>query len=115
MKRELERMVVLVVMMWRIAGAITFDHCHRSPLRLAKIEVAEVEDIVEEYVIAQGRCPTVHDLVSAHYVRSEPRDPWGTPLTLKCPGEHERDAADVVSSGPDKTANTKDDIKSWEL
>jgi general secretion pathway protein G len=113
----LEMMVVLAII-GLIAGAIGVAIFHRweeARLSVAKTEVRKLEGSVEQYLIARGTCPTLEDLVNAHYERSEPKDPWGTPLTLKCPGEHERDAADVVSSGPDKKADTKDDIKSWEL
>jgi hypothetical protein len=77
--------------------------------------VRDVLGQVQQFLITKGKCPTVEDLVKEHPSRREPRDPWGNPVVIRCPGEHDQDAADVVSFGPDKKADTEDDIRSWEL
>jgi general secretion pathway protein G len=113
----LEVMVVLAIIGLIVAavGVAVFHRWEDARLQTARLEVRHLVGNVEQYLIARGSCPTIDDLIGAHYVRSEPRDPWGTAIVLKCPSEHGKDGADVVSYGPDKTANTKDDIRSWEL
>jgi general secretion pathway protein G len=40
-------------------------------------------------------------------------DPWGSPVAIRCPGQHDPDGVDVLSNGPDKKEGTDDDIGSW--
>lgn len=47
-------------------------------------------------------CPgSLGDLVSAGYLRDVPRDAWGRPLRVTCPGRRDPAAFDVSSDGPD--------------
>ena len=64
-------------------------------------------------MIMKNKCPSADDLVAEQYISALPKDAWGTPIVITCPGKHEPDPVDVVSWGPDKTADTADDIKSW--
>ncbi|MBO4620576.1 MAG: type II secretion system protein GspG [Victivallales bacterium] len=41
-------------------------------------------------------------------------DAWETALHYQCPGTHNKAAFDLYSYGPDKTANTEDDIANWD-
>ena len=41
-------------------------------------------------------------------------DAWGNALRYQCPGTHNKGAFDLCSYGPDKTANTEDDIANWD-
>ena len=41
-------------------------------------------------------------------------DAWGNALHYQCPGTHNKAAFDLYSYGPDKTANTEDDIANWD-
>jgi hypothetical protein len=68
-------------------------------------------------IVAPGNCRdlALDDLVKRGALRNSPKDPWGTPLVLHCPSEHEKDPVDVISAGPDKKPDTEDDIRSWEL
>jgi general secretion pathway protein G len=47
-------------------------------------------------------CPgALGDLVAAGYLRAVPRDAWGRPLRVTCPGRLDRVGFDVSSDGPD--------------
>lgn len=47
-------------------------------------------------------CPgTLADLVSGGYLHRVPRDAWGRPLRVTCPGRKDPQGFDVSSDGPD--------------
>jgi general secretion pathway protein G len=47
-------------------------------------------------------CPgTLADLVSGGYLHQVPRDAWGRPLRVTCPGRNDPRGFDVSSDGPD--------------
>ena len=113
----LETMIVLALI-GLIAGAIgvpLYGRYRDGQIRTAKMQVGALVGHIQQFMVMKNTCPTVEDLVKEHYVRDVPQDPWGSPLLIRCPGEHEKDPADVVSFGPDKKADTPDDLKSWQL
>jgi len=64
-----------------------------------------------------GDCPRgIDELISQKYLDpSNAKDPWGTALLFRCPGNCDGSRADVSSAGPDRHEGTPDDIKYWEL
>jgi general secretion pathway protein G len=96
-------------------GVAVWRNFQRGQIKTAQLQIRETGGQVAQFVVLKNKCPTSDDLVREHFARSSPIDPWGNPLVILCPGEHEHDPADVVSLGPDKKANTGDDIRSWEL
>jgi general secretion pathway protein G len=47
-------------------------------------------------------CPnTLADLVSGGYLHQLPRDAWGRPLRVTCPGRRDPRGFDISSDGPD--------------
>ena len=112
----LEIIVVLAIigLIVSVVGTAVYKHWQEARLRIARIQVRNVMHTVEQYVIAHDACPTLEQLVNEDYLRQLPKDPWGSPLTLRCPGQHKKDPADVVSPGPDREVGTGDDINSWE-
>lgn len=42
-----------------------------------------------------------------------PFDPWGEPYQYRFPGTKNKDGYDAYSKGPDKQADTEDDIGNW--
>jgi general secretion pathway protein G len=112
----LEVMVVLalIALISSTIGVAVYRRWRDGQIRTTQVQVHEVAGRVAQFVIMKNRCPAADDLVNEHYLAGPLRDPWGTALTIRCPGEHEQDAADVVSAGPDQAAGTSDDIKSWE-
>jgi general secretion pathway protein G len=113
----LEVMVVLVLiaLIASTIGVAVWKKFIGGQVKAAQLQVREIVGDVEQFMIMKGKCPTVDDLVHEHLLKREPRDPWGGPIVIRCPGDHEHDPADVVSSGPDQKPDTNDDIRSWEL
>lgn len=42
-----------------------------------------------------------------------PVDPWGEPYQYRYPGTKNPASCDIFSKGPDKTADTEDDVGNW--
>jgi len=112
----LEIMIVLAIigLIAATIGVAVFKHFKDAQVQTARLQVRELLASVSQFRITKGRCPTVDTLLTEHYLRRPPIDPWGTALEVVCPGEHEQDPADVLCLGPDRTKDTPDDIKSWE-
>ena len=112
----LEVMIVLALigLIASTIGVAVYHRWREGQISAARIQVRDVGGRVVQFMVAKNRCPTAEDMVSDHYVERAPKDPWGTLLSIRCPGDHQQDGADVVSYGPDRLADTKDDIKSWE-
>jgi general secretion pathway protein G len=113
----LEMMIVLALI-GLIAGAIGTTIYRRyieGQIKIAKAQVRELVGVVQESMLEDSTCPTLEQLQARQLLRKLPRDSWGTPLILRCPSEHDKDAVDVISDGPDKKHGTPDDINSWEL
>jgi len=115
----LEIMIVLAIIAM-IAGGVgvaLFNRFKKAQISTAKMRVKQARDAVTQYMIETPSCPhSIDELVAGKYLdKGNARDPWGSPLSLKCPGTNDTDGADVTSPGPDKQDGTADDIKSWEL
>ena len=41
-------------------------------------------------------------------------DPWGNPYIYECPGRHNPDGFDLMSTGPDGKTGGGDDITNWD-
>jgi general secretion pathway protein G len=115
----LEIMIVLAIiaMMAGGVGVAVFKQFQKAKISTGKLRVKAARDAVTQYMIETPACPHgIDELVSGKYLdKGNAKDPWGSPLILRCPGTQETDGADVVSPGPDKQEGTADDIKSWEL
>ena len=113
----LEIMIVLALigLLVSAVGVAVWKRFRDGQIKAAQLQVRAIAGEVGHFMVMKGQCPTIEDLLAERLIRSEPHDPWGTAITIKCPGEHDPDPADVVSYGPDKRADTEDDIRSWEL
>jgi general secretion pathway protein G len=112
----IEIMIVLALIAL-IAGSIgiaAVRHYKDGQVQAAGLLVHKISNSVEQFLITRHKCPSMDDLLAARFVKSEPRDPWGTLLAIRCPGEHDPDGADVLSYGPDRQEGTGDDIGSWK-
>jgi general secretion pathway protein G len=115
----LEIMIVLAIIAM-IAGGVSvaiFSKFKKAQVSGAKMRVKKARDAVTQFMIETPSCPkSIDELVAGKYLdKGDARDPWGSPLQLKCPGANDADGADVSSPGPDKQEGTADDIKSWEM
>jgi general secretion pathway protein G len=115
----LEIMIVLAIiaMLAGGVGVAVFKQFQRAKISTGKLRVKAARDAVTQYMIETPSCPhSIDELVAGKYLdKGNARDPWGSPLTLKCPGAQETDGADITSPGPDKQDGTADDIQSWNL
>ncbi|MDB4980122.1 MAG: ral secretion pathway protein [Myxococcales bacterium] len=115
----LEIMIVLAIIAM-IAGGVgvaVFKQFQKAKISTAKLRVKSARDAVTQYMIETPSCPkSIEELVSGKFLdKNNAKDPWGSPIGMKCPGTNDTDGADVSSPGPDKQDGTADDIKSWEL
>jgi general secretion pathway protein G len=115
----LEIMIVLAIIAM-IAGGVgvaLFRNFQKAKVSTAKMRVKAARDSVTQYMIETPSCPHgIDELVSGKYLdRQNAKDPWGTSLSMKCPGTNDTDGADVWSAGPDKQDGTADDIRSWDM
>jgi general secretion pathway protein G len=115
----LEIMIVLAIIAM-IAGGVgvtLFNRFKKAQISTTKIRVKAVREAVTQYMIETPSCPkSMEELFSGKYIdKDKMKDPWGSNITMKCPGTNDTEGADVASPGPDKQEGTADDIKSWEL
>lgn len=89
---------------------------HRVRLRDTQVAVAQVKQAIDRFRADVGRCPSsdtelLHPPLSQkHYLDSMPKDGWGRPLTVRCPGYFEEEA-DVISAGPSGSLLKDDNIQ----
>jgi hypothetical protein len=100
-----------------VAGDLYYPYGGHRRLPTAKMQVKMVRDAATQFMIETPRCPRgIDELVAGKYLdRINVTDPWGSPLTFRCPGHNDSDGADVTSWGPDKELGTADDINSWDM
>lgn len=114
---EIMVVVAIIGMLMGTVGVYAFGRLKKAKVTDTKMVIKSVEQALVHYQTDNtDACPkSLNDLVSQKYLTKEPVDAWGQPLTFRCPGEKNRDGADIVSRGEDKQEGTADDIKSWEL
>src|SRR6478609_2548042 len=94
----LEIMIVLAIIAM-IAGGVSvaiFSRYKKAQVQGAKMRVKKARDAVTQFMIETPSCPkSIDELVAGKYLdKGDARDPWGSPLTLKCPGANDPDGAD---------------------
>ncbi len=89
--------VVLVV------GFMAGRERHASDVRLTRAALLDVRRGVDAYVADHdGGCPPNLGEVAPYLKRSSlPRDAWGSPLRLTCPGHDPGTVYNLTSDGPD--------------
>jgi general secretion pathway protein G len=114
---EIMVVVAIISMLMGTVAIGAFSQLEKAKIKDAKMVIKAVEQGLVAYQTDNtDSCPKqLNDLYTQKYLTKEPKDPWGEPLVFKCPGEHNKDGADLVSKGKDKQEGTADDIKSWEL
>ena len=76
---------------------------HASQVRATRAEIRTAENAVSVWRADHDRaCPgSMGDLVSGGYLHHVPKDAWGRPLRVTCPGRQDPQGFDVTSDGPD--------------
>jgi type II secretory pathway pseudopilin PulG len=89
---------------------------HRVQVRDTEVAIAQVKQAIDRFRADVGRCPNsdtelLHPPLSQkHYLDSIPKDGWGRPLSIRCPGYFEEEA-DVISAGPSGSLAKDDNIQ----
>jgi len=89
---------------------------HQVRVRDTKVAIAQVKQAIDRFRTDVGRCPRseaelLHPpLPHKQYLDIMPRDGWGQPLSILCPGYFEDDA-DVISAGPSGSLLEDDNIQ----
>lgn len=65
---------------------------------------------------SDSACPGSLDEVAKYVGKKTAKDPYNKPMSMVCGDDapEEANGFGVISGGPDKKLNTKDDIRSWE-
>jgi type II secretory pathway pseudopilin PulG len=111
-------MMLVLALIGLIMGAVVVKLQGRTrdaQKQIARVEIGELGGSILNYRVANGGdCPSIQQWVADKTLKAEPKDPWGHPLLIVCPGEHEQGGADIVSLGPDGQPGNSDDIRSWQ-
>ena len=89
---------------------------YRVRVRDTQVAIAQVKQAIDRFRADVGRCPRsdtelLHPPLSQkHYLDSIPRDGWGRPLAIDCPGYFEEEA-EVISAGPSGSLLKDDNIQ----
>jgi type II secretory pathway pseudopilin PulG len=89
---------------------------HRIRVRDTQVAIAQVKQAIDRFRADVGRCPRsqtelLHPPLSQkHYLDSMPKDGWGRPLSIQCPGYFEEEA-EVISAGPSGLLFKDDNIQ----
>jgi type II secretory pathway pseudopilin PulG len=89
---------------------------HRIRLRDTQVAIGQVKQAIDRFRADVGRCPSSDaelvrpPLSQKHYLDSMPKDGWGQPLTIRCPGYFGEDA-EVISAGPSGSLLKDDNIQ----
>ena len=108
----IEILIVLAIV-GLIAGGVAIvaiPKFQQAQLDTAKNNAIEIHRIAEAWrAMNSTECPTVERLRAEKEIAATAKitDPWDNPYKILC----EEDELQVVSFGPDKKENTKDDIR----
>lgn len=85
----------------------------QAGIRRTRAVLIDVRQAVDAYLADHaGQCPASFAALSDYGTfRGTPRDAWGQPLTLICPGADPGEAYRLVSAGPDGVAGGLDRIE----
>lgn len=108
----------LLGMVLLAALSIGFSRYARHLIRVrdTQVAIAQVKQALDRFRTDMGRCPSsdteiLHPpLPQKHYLDSMPRDGWGRPLSIRCPGFFGEEA-DVISAGPSGSFLKDDNIQ----
>jgi len=113
---EIMVVVAIIGLMMGGVGVYAYGRWKKAQLGRAKADINNLKAALQQYGLDnKGDCPKdLKDLYDQKLINHEPKDPWGQSFIFKCPGEHDTELGDIVSTGPDRKEGTADDIKSWE-
>ena len=86
---------------------------HRTGVRSTRATILAVRGGLDGYrADHNGQCPqSLQTLLDGGYIHIEPKDAWGRPLVLACPGRRNPGSYDLMSFGPDGDRSGLDRIE----
>jgi general secretion pathway protein G len=117
--------IVLAVGDFVLAGRL--NRLANSKPGIARIQISEFESAIDLFRNDTSRYPATAEGLEAlirnpgnlkgwegpYLKKIIPRDPWGLPYHLRCPGVHHPDSYDLWSDGKDGIEGSKDDIANF--
>ena len=85
--------------------------------RASRVAIDEVHRAIAAFRQDTHRCPVDVDelikppLPGRRYLQQAPRDGWGHPLYVRCPGRFDDDQPDVISAGPSGSFLVDDNMR----
>lgn len=101
--RARSRQALLVVLAVIVFALLQRFERNESNVRATRNRITTTTNAVAAWRADHDRkCPpALADLVSAGYLAELPRDAWGHPLRVTCPGRRQSQDFEVSSDGPD--------------
>ena len=88
-----------------LAGFVSLNRLerHASQVRVTRASITTAMNAVAAWRADHdhGCPPSMAEIVSAGYLTLLPRDAWGRPIRMTCPGRRDPAGCDVSSDGPD--------------
>jgi general secretion pathway protein G len=114
---EILVVVAIIGLIMGTVGVMAFRHYRDAQVKQTKMTIHNTQAALTTFRLNHAElCPSsLDELVRLKFLDKPPRDAWNKPLSFRCPSEHEKEGADLVSLGGDQKEGTDDDIKSWEL
>jgi general secretion pathway protein G len=127
----LEIMLVVTIIMLLLGAGVYFLGDQINIGRNARVQ-ADLQSLttnIRTYQMMNGFYPTTQQGLQALVVmpNSEPKpkqwvqlatkipqDPWGNDYVYVCPGKHNPKTFDIYTKGPDRVAETEDDMGNWD-
>ncbi len=107
---EIMIVVVIMALIATAASIAIIPQINKARIGKAESDLGTIRQAAMLYAVqVGGDCPTVQDLADEGTLDSsqDSVDPWGNDYLISCDG----DAIQVSSMGPDKQADTEDDIQ----
>ena len=113
---EIMVVVVIIGLLVGVVGPNVYKNLFKAQEDIAWNQAKQIDAAVGTYYLHERRIPSMEELLEkgpdgrAHLEGFENEDPWGTPYEIR-EGESPN-TWEVISCGPDKLADTEDDISS---
>lgn len=115
----IEIMVVMAIIGLLVGGVavVATGQLAKAKVTDTKKRIAQMKTALQFYANDNSNpCPKdLSALKEQKLVKGDVKDPWGREFVFTCPGEHDKDGADLSSMGKDGKEGTEDDINSWDL
>lgn len=107
------RQVLAVLAVAGLLALLVGRERHAAEVRATRAQIGNLSNAVSAWRADHDRaCPgSMADLVSGGYLHEVPRDAWGHPLRVRCPGRRDPLGFDVTSDGPDGTPGGLDRVQ----